>query len=75
MLSLGIIPQLRTLKYTSKIGRPHPTLKAALGASLTTPYYSMISDTVPAPTVRPPSLIANLNPFSIAIGFINSISN
>jgi hypothetical protein len=37
--------------------------------------YSIISDTVPAPTVLPPSLIANLNPFSIAIGLINSISN
>ena len=37
--------------------------------------YSMTSETVPAPTVRPPSLIANLNPFSIAIGAINSIVN
>ena len=35
--------------------------------------YSIISETVPAPTVLPPSLIANLNPFSIAIGAINSI--
>jgi hypothetical protein len=38
-------------------------------------FYSITSDTVPAPTVRPPSLIANLNPFSIAIGAINSIVN
>src|ERR1041384_1094752 len=37
--------------------------------------YSIISATVPAPTVRPPSRIANLSPFSIAIGAINSISN
>jgi hypothetical protein len=37
--------------------------------------YSRISETVPAPTVLPPSRIANLNPFSIAIGLINSISN
>ncbi len=36
--------------------------------------YSTISEMVPAPTVRPPSLIANRNPFSIAIGVINSIS-
>ena len=36
--------------------------------------YSTISETVPAPTVRPPSRIANLNPFSIAIGAINVIS-
>ena len=35
--------------------------------------YSITSETVPAPTVLPPSLIANLNPFSIAIGAINSI--
>src|SRR5262249_8035967 len=31
-------------------------------------FYSITSETVPAPTVLPPSLIANLNPFSIAIG-------
>ncbi len=36
--------------------------------------YSRISVMVPAPTVRPPSRIANLSPFSIAIGVINSIS-
>ncbi len=36
--------------------------------------YSTMEETVPAPTVLPPSLIANLNPFSIAIGLINSIS-
>ena len=29
-------------------------------------------ETTPAPTVLPPSLIANLNPSSIAIGAINS---
>ncbi len=37
-------------------------------------YYSTISLTVPAPTVLPPSLIANLSPFSIAIGAISVIS-
>ncbi len=36
--------------------------------------YSTTSETVPAPTVRPPSRIAKRNPFSIAIGAINSIS-
>src|SRR5574344_778258 len=36
--------------------------------------YSIISETTPDPTVLPPSRIANLNPFSIAIGVINSIS-
>src|SRR5208337_3969566 len=36
--------------------------------------YSTTSLMVPAPTVRPPSRIANRNPFSIAIGVINSTS-
>ena len=36
-------------------------------------YYSNISVTIPEPTVLPPSRIANLSPFSIAIGVINSI--
>ena len=36
--------------------------------------YSVMSVTVPAPTVRPPSLIANRSPFSIATSVINSIS-
>ncbi len=35
--------------------------------------YSIILVTTPAPTVFPPSLIANRNPSSIAIGVINSI--
>jgi len=34
--------------------------------------YSTIPVTTPAPTVLPPSLIANLNPSSIAIGEISS---
>ena len=38
-------------------------------------YYSIILETTPAPTVLPPSLMANLNPSSIAIGVINSIMN
>src|SRR6056297_1997845 len=36
--------------------------------------YSIISTTTPAPTVRPPSRIANRNSFSIATGTISSIS-
>jgi len=36
--------------------------------------YSRISVTTPAPTVRPPSRIANRNSGSIAIGVINSTS-
>src|SRR5271168_5060704 len=38
-------------------------------------HYSKISETVPAPTVRPPSRIANRKPLSMAIGVINSTSN
>ena len=38
-------------------------------------YYSMISLTVPAPTVRPPSRIAKRRPLSIATGVISSISS
>jgi len=37
--------------------------------------YFMIEVTTPEPTVLPPSLIANLNPSSIAIGWINSTIN
>src|SRR6266481_7559347 len=36
--------------------------------------YSMISATAPAPTVWPPSRIANRNPFSSATGVISDIS-
>ena len=44
---------------------------AAKGAGLGPPplgRYSMISETTPEPTVRPPSRIANRRPWSIAIG-------
>jgi len=34
-------------------------------------FYSIILATTPAPTVLPPSLIANLTPSSIAIGTIS----
>ena len=36
--------------------------------------YSIILVITPAPTVLPPSLIANLNPSSNATGYINSTS-
>ena len=38
----------------------------------TSPGYSITSVTTPAPTVRPPSRIANRSSFSIAIGMISS---
>jgi hypothetical protein len=47
---------------------------SVVSSPLTTDY-SITSVIVPAPTVRPPSRIANRKPFSIAIGVINSISN
>ena len=34
----------------------------------------MTSETTPEPTVRPPSRIANRRPWSMAIGWISSIS-
>ena len=37
--------------------------------------YSKISDTVPEPTVRPPSRIAKRRPFTMAIGVISSTIN
>lgn len=37
--------------------------------------YFKISVTCPAPTVRPPSRIANFKPFSIAMGWINFTVN
>src|SRR5579862_8769514 len=37
--------------------------------------YSIISLTVPAPTVRPPSRIAKRRPLSMAMGVISSISS
>src|SRR5229473_1414362 len=37
--------------------------------------YSMISETVPAPTVRPPSRMAKRKPLSMAMGVISSTSS
>src|SRR5262249_51873219 len=43
-----------------------------VGRNESGPAYLMISATVPAPTVRPPSRIANRKPLSIATGVISS---
>ena len=53
---------------------PSPNLIANRQLEIGNLTYSTTSDTVPAPTVRPPSRIAKRIPFSIAIGAINSIS-
>ncbi len=44
-------------------------------APLLTAFYFTIVATTPAPTVRPPSRIANRKPSSIAIGAINSTTS
>ena len=54
----------------STFNRTYRSYKSYMSYSI----YSITSETVPAPTVRPPSRIANRSPFSIAIGAINSIS-
>src|ERR1041384_5872000 len=85
MLSLGITPQLFDKLLSDKLqfvdSLPMPCSRS-LSRELTDKLkfvglsvYSIISAPVPAPTVRPPSRIANLSPFSIAIGAINSITN
>ena len=49
-------------------------IQAILSIDLSSLIYSMISVTTPAPTVLPPSRMANRNSFSNAIGDINSTS-
>jgi len=50
-----------------------PPLAGESGTPAVCPYAN-ISVTVPAPTVRPPSRIANRNPLSMATGVISSTS-
>ena len=51
----------------------HP-LETTNGPAFPTGTYSRMDATTPAPTVRPPSRMANRSPASMAIGAINSIS-
>jgi hypothetical protein len=60
-------------KTTLQIAFRH-ACQTATGCGGQPPHYSMTSVIVPAPTVRPPSRIANRRPFSIAMGVINSMS-
>jgi len=53
--------------------RRKPCVRMDTGRKSGPNFYSMISEIVPAPTVWPPSRIANRNPFSIAIGVISRI--
>ena len=58
---------------TPKLWVPRSTGPLLAGRAGTN--YARISLIVPAPTVRPPSRIANRRPFSIATGVISSISS
>ena len=67
--------------FALQILRPMPLCEQALTGhystnlhcSLLIKYYSMIVATRPDPTVRPPSRIAKVRPWLIAIGWISSI--
>ena len=54
--------------------QPRQVAPAQTGRRRTSPCYSMMLVTTPAPTVRPPSRIAKRRPSSIAIGAISSTS-
>lgn len=51
----------------------HRIFSSSLHCSLLIEYYSITVATRPDPTVRPPSRIANVRPWLIAIGWISSI--
>jgi hypothetical protein len=70
----------RTRVWVAHMGRLLPCVRWSKVADVAkirdvcaTAYFA-ISVTVPAPTVCPPSRIANRNPFSMAMGVISSIS-
>src|SRR5437763_11398510 len=82
ILALGALQRNVISRHKSSTQNAQPSIGASngcrcheSGSGSLFQSYSKISETVPAPTVRPPSRIANRNPFSIAIGLINSISN
>ena len=60
--------------YLSHLSALPPGPSKTLLSGGISPSYSTISETTPAPTVRPPSRMANRSSFSIAIGVINSTS-
>src|SRR5271165_1746896 len=55
--------------------RSLPRFRKKVRHSRTQESYAIISVMVPAPTVRPPSRMANRKPFSMATGVISSISS
>lgn len=54
-----------------RLSAKSPCRETRLPAGRFRGFYFKISVTCPAPTVRPPSRIANFKPFSIAIGWIS----
>ena len=67
---LSLLNILGSIGYTLKIEKVHK--KKTIWFVFFVCYYSTISETDPAPTVRPPSRIENLVPFSSATGAIRS---
>src|ERR1017187_2749082 len=65
----------KRLAPPKKLNSGCPVLPPSFGGRAGYESYAIISLMVPAPTVRPPSRIANRKPFSIATGVINSISS
>ncbi len=72
-----VLPNLATHHQTATGAKRSEEIRASRRRRLRPygEYYLMISEMVPAPTVRPPSRIANLSPFSIATGVCSSISS
>ena len=71
-LSRGVRPISPSSNILLRVNS-HRIFSLSLHCSLLIEYYSMIVATRPDPTVRPPSRIANVRPWLIAIGWISSI--
>ena len=65
-------PDFLIILYTTKPQKPKSLGLISSIYSVIRYDYSMMEATVPDPTVRPPSRIANLRPSSIATGWISS---
>jgi hypothetical protein len=68
VLRPGSQPRVRGSRFA--VRKPNPRTREPANRDLK--HYSMISEIVPAPTVRPPSRIANRAPFSSATGTCSS---
>ena len=74
--AIGTLFRTKAMIYIINIinKKTAPISRSSFKFMLLVLYYSTILSTTPAPSVRPPSLIANLIPCSIATGAINSTS-